>query len=1065
MEEPYEFYTRIQKLEPGEKCLWSGLPPPVQLAYLLSSPLCRSGPHVLVGGKAGFFKDLKTALSFFEPYWKGFSLEESPPEAGTNPALPAKNLSEIHRIRWLSAAHQAKKTDIFFITPQALLKKTCSPEALKNQTLPIKVGENLPAFFFQSLKKMAFTGTDRVEAPGEFSMRGAVLDLFTPFEGALRIQLTGEEILEIKTFDPLSQKSKKPLKSAHLQPLFLKKPTSSPFISLDHFPPSLSPLIWHLPDSPGGSVPLFPRYKKIRQIQFCVPEKTTKPDPTLKTEKNIKDFFKNPHWTEEIKSLRNQGFYVLLATGGENKQNLFKKLTKARLGIKQTNNFSEMKAEQEQNHRLIHFINRSLPENYYLHQEKTFLLRTPRFYEKTLPDFFIPPPHTAESFDFAHLNYGDLIVHKKHGIGQFQQLSTMDFGTGPGEFLILKYKNQDKLYLPVYNIHQVGRYIGSHYENFLDQLGDKRWLRTKEKVRHQLKNMTLQLIRLYSKRSQIKRKPFPPVDRDFKTFEREFAFPETPDQAQAIKDTLYDLTGKDSPMDRLVCGDVGFGKTEVAQRAAFKVIEAGFQVCIMTPTTLLSFQHFRNFKERFKNWPVHIELLNRFVSLKNTHRILENSRAGKVDILIGTHRILHNRLCFKNPGLLIIDEEHLFGVKSKEGFKHFASSIDTLSLSATPIPRSLSMSLSGLRPLSVINTPPLNRKPIQTSVHVFNKSLIQQACLKELNRKGQILFLHNRIQDIHQVAEDLKKLLPQVRIRVAHGQMKELQSRVAWDFFSHRFDMLVCTTIVEAGMDFSLAGTLFVNEADKLGLSQLHQIRGRVGRSEKESYCYLLLPPQKKISSAALKRLQIIKENNQPGAGWWIARHDLQMRGAGNLMGREQSGFLNDVGFEMYFDLLKENIHQLSLEPKSWSQEPEMSFKTPAFLPKSYIPHEKIRLLFYKKLSFTSQERQIKNITDELKDFAGPLPPEAKNLITLSQCRIAAKKLHIKELSYRKPYLYLYFEESGPMGQARPKSQWFKKNSCEWKGKNTLRSFMEKENLPGILNHLQSLQKMLVLTD
>jgi len=518
--------------------------------------------------------------------------------------------------------------------------------------------------------------------------------------------------------------------------------------------------------------------------------------------------------------------------------------------------------------------------------------------------------------------------------------------------------------------------------------------------------MALDLMSLYDQRNSITRKKFSPPKKDFKQFEQEFLFTETPDQKKAINDILKDLTLKEKPSDRLICGDTGFGKTEVALRAIFKVVEDFFQVCLIAPTTILSFQHFERFKERLKKWPINIRLLNRFTSLKDRKEILQETKQGKVDILIGTHRVLNKDLHFKKLGLLVIDEEHLFGVKSKEMIKKWHSHVDTISLSATPIPRSLSMSLSGLRDISVILTPPLHRKAVKTYISPFKENLIKEATLKEINRQGQIIFIHNRISDIFEVENKLKTLLPNVRIQTAHGKMKNLQQKLVLDFFQQKFDLLLCTTIVESGMDFPKAGTLFINNASLFGLSQLHQIRGRIGRSERQSFCYLLIDPRKKTPEPALERLKIIQQHNHPGAGLMIAQQDLETRGAGDLMGAEQSGFLQDIGYEMYFEFLKENIASVKKEDQTPNIEPNIQIKQSAFFSRNYLPHEKIRLAFYKKLSIATTKEEIKQIETELIDFAGPLPEPAKNLILLSHCRQIAKKCHFKELLQRSSDLY-----------------------------------------------------------
>lgn len=1057
----------ITSLKPGQPLKLPFPPDPVYLAGVVSfSP--PSGPHVFVSENFDPLHQLHQALRFFEPCQKVFFFSKRSLK-DLKSLSPAPLNEEACRIQWLAQAAQAKKTDIFLITEEGLFHNTLPPRDLKRQNLTVKAGHPLPGGFFKKLKKLSYISRDRVEASGEFSFRGAVLDIYSPLSGPLRMELIGEEVLTIKTFDPHHQKSLESLQEVCLPPLLYSPPaktSSGPksFISLDHFQSSI-PLLWHLEDSPSllKSLSLNQR-KKIREVRFSPSFfKREKPLPKqgIVFPFTVPDnrFFKNPReGVETIQKSRGEGFLVFLATGGGAlPSSLNSSLKQAGFQLLKEDLWPQMRQEQTNNPRAIHIIERALPGSVVLNREKVYLLRVPSRNPQTKPAEFFLPDKIIKSLTFSELRPGDLAVHKQQGIGQFQSLKVFNFGTGPQEFLVLNYRGQDKLYVPVYNIHQIQKYTGSRNKNFIDKLGDKRWLNTRQRVKNRLRDMTLELIRLYSLRTSVHRKPFPKDSPEFKKFEADFPFQETPDQMQAIADTLKDLTECPFPSDRLICGDVGFGKTEVAMRAAFKVVEAGFQVCLMAPTTILSFQHFRNFQERFKKWAVHIQLLNRFCPAQTQKQILKQAREGRLDILIGTHRLLSRELEFKNPGLLIIDEEHLFGVKSKERLKLFKSSLDTLSLSATPIPRSLSMSLSGLRPLSVINTPPLNRQRISTTVHVFHIDLIKEAVFKELKRGGQILFVHNRIQDIHTVADTLKKHLPKARVRVAHGKMKELQSRIVLDFFHHRFDMLVCTTIMESGMDFSLAGTLFINEADDLGLSQLHQLRGRIGRSERKSYCYLLLKPHKKIQPPALKRLQILQENNHPGAGLMIARHDLQMRGGGDLMGSRQSGFLgDDVGFEMYFELLKENIQTLcSQEPVS-PPEPDLFFNVAAFLPESHLPHEKIRLLFYKKLSFAASLREIDKLREEIRDFMGPLPPEAENLITLSRCRLKAKQLHIREINSRPPFLYVNFSKSTPLktGQIL---KWVEEGKGTLSDTYTLKIPFKKESLKTVLCLLEEL--------
>ncbi|MDE0518252.1 MAG: DEAD/DEAH box helicase, partial [Bdellovibrionales bacterium] len=825
--------------------------------------------------------------------------------------------------------------------------------------------------------------------------------------------------------------------------------------------------------------------KKEGALEILFPSEEIKRGPEnlapTKSEINqisIKNFFNHSDWPTKIKEQRKKGFFIFICVRKERvRRELKTDLESIGLKVKEEKSWFDMKEDQQKDSLTVHFIKSFNCEPCIWPQENIFLLNAKKFQShisippqqkkpmskeslpnrprkgkpQTSPPIEKKPIETTkgtldqykQALHFSQLKPGDVAIHRQHGLGVFKKLELLDFGTGQNEFLILEYRGGDRLFVPVYALHQVQKYSSpfslTSHSHLLDKLGDTRWLNTKKKVKKQMQDMTMELINLYSVRTSLKRKKFSSTSESFEQFEDEFPFTETPDQKKAIEDIIKDLSQKEQPADRLICGDTGFGKTEVALRAAFKVIEEGFQVCLIAPTTILSFQHFERAKERFKNWPILLRLLNRFTPLPERKKILKETKEGKVDILIGTHRILSQDIQFKKLGLLIIDEEHLFGVKSKEKLKNWYSHVDTISLSATPIPRSLSMSLSGIRDMSVILTPPLNRKPVHTFISPFKESLIKTALLKELDRNGQVIFIHNRIADIHIIEEKIKKLLPSIRVRIAHGKRKDLQQKTVLDFFYQKFDLLLCTTIVESGMDFPKANTMFINQAEQFGLSQLHQLRGRIGRSERSSYCYLLIDPRKKIPGPAMERLKIIQENNQPGAGITVAQYDLEMRGAGELMGAEQSGFLQNIGYEMYFEFLQEMISSLKTGKTTPSiPEPDLKFKQAAFLPKSYIPHEKTRLVFYKKLAAATKEEEIEQIKTELKDFAGSLPEETKNLIFLSHLRLLAKKAHIREMSYNPPFLYMSLADSTPLSSSLI-LQWIETGLGEWQNKNTLK--------------------------
>lgn len=622
----------------------------------------------------------------------------------------------------------------------------------------------------------------------------------------------------------------------------------------------------------------------------------------------------------------------------------------------------------------------------------------------------------ANALSFGDIKPGDLIVHKSHGVGIYKGLEVMPIQGKDSEFIQIQYKGGDKLYLPVYRIGQLQKYSGPGSDKLIDKLGSNQWEKTKSKVKKKLQDIAAELLKLYAKRASIQKEPFSPPDDDFIEFENNFPYIETEDQLKAIGEILLDMTS-DKPMDRLICGDVGFGKTEVAMRAAFKAVQDGKQVAVIAPTTVLSFQHLKNFKKRFKNWPIEIKSLNRFVPRKAANETLNNLKSGKVDIVIGTHRLFSKDVDFKNLGLLIIDEEQKFGVKHKERIRQIKSSVDTLALSATPIPRTLNLSLVGIRDLSLINTAPMDRLPTRTFISKFDKDTIHKGVMSEIERGGQVFFLHNRVQSIYSLTDELRELLPNVRIKVAHGQMNETDlEKTMLEFFNHEIDMLVCTTIIESGMDIPNANTMFIDNAHHLGLSQLYQLRGRVGRSKQRAYCYLIIPSQKRLDADAQERLRVIQENTELGSGIKVAQYDLELRGSGDILGSEQSGHVNAVGHELYLELLEEAIlEQKGEPPKDAGVDPEINLRVAAYIPANYIKDVKIRLSYYKTLSQIEEPEDLDQIEDDLKDQFGKIPEEVSNLMGLMMIRKQCKDLSIKDLSAGKNILTLNLTEKTPL--------------------------------------------------
>ncbi len=619
---------------------------------------------------------------------------------------------------------------------------------------------------------------------------------------------------------------------------------------------------------------------------------------------------------------------------------------------------------------------------------------------------------------FQDLNPGDRVVHMQHGIAVYEGLKRMQVGGIESEFLALSYKDSDKLYLPIYRIGQIQKYSGPGGEAQLDKLGGTGWAKTKIRVRHHLREIASELLRLYAMRSQTQRLPFPhdeKADAEFEAFEATFPYDETDDQLKAIEAILHDLSSE-KPMDRLVCGDVGFGKTEVAMRATFKAIQGKRQVAVLAPTTVLSFQHFETFTRRFKDWPVVIRALNRFVPPQQARQTLQDLKEGRVDILIGTHRLLSKDVAFKNLGLLVIDEEQRFGVGHKERIRKLRIGVDTLTLSATPIPRTLNMSLVGIRDLSLINTPPSDRLPTRTFVCKFDEETVRRGILNEIHRGGQVFYLHNRVQSIYSVADELRKLVPEARIRVGHGQMQEHElEETMLAFFNHEIDVLLSTTIIESGIDNPRANTMFIDQAHTFGLSQLYQLRGRVGRSKERAYCYLLIPPNKRLDADAQERLKVIHENTALGSGITIAHHDLELRGAGNLLGEDQSGHVEAVGYETYLELLEETLRELKGEEVTERVDPDINVRIPALIPDQYMPDLRIRLAWYRRFASIQTPEDVDQLEGELRDQFGRPPEEVLNLLGLMLIRSLCRELHIRDLSSGPKAISLAFTEHTPL--------------------------------------------------
>ncbi len=617
--------------------------------------------------------------------------------------------------------------------------------------------------------------------------------------------------------------------------------------------------------------------------------------------------------------------------------------------------------------------------------------------------------------DLSELKDGDPIVHEQYGVGRFRGLFNLDFGEGESEFLLLEYFGDDKLYVPVSNLDLISRYSGGPAETApLHKLGSDQWDKAKKRALKQIHDTAADLLNIYSQRSIKKGYAFKINLQDYERFTDGFPFEETEDQLTAINAVINDMESQ-KPMDRLICGDVGFGKTEVALRAAFIAANDGKQVAILVPTTLLAEQHYNNFMDRFSESPIKIAEISRFKSKKEQAESLVKLANGEIDIIIGTHRLIQNDIKFKNLGLIIIDEEHRFGVRQKELLKAMRAEVDVLTLTATPIPRTLSMAMEGLREFSIISTPPQKRLSIKTFVNNYSEGIIREAVLREFNRGGQVYFLHNDVDTILSMKEKLEKLLPEARIEIAHGQMRERElERVMHDFYQQKANILLCTTIIETGIDIPSANTIIMNRADMFGLAQLHQLRGRVGRSHHQAYAYLLVDPDRKISSHAQKRLEAIQLLEDLGAGYYLAIHDLEIRGAGELLGDNQSGQMHEIGFNLYVDMLNYAVKQLKIGKKLSIDNPlqkntEINLHTPAIITNSYCGDINERLVLYKRLSSLNDHEALMEMKEELIDRFGVMPEQTQSLISFHDLRIYIQHLDIKKIDASDASIHISF--------------------------------------------------------
>ncbi|ADQ18266.1 transcription-repair coupling factor [Leadbetterella byssophila DSM 17132] len=928
--------------------------------------------------------------------------------------------------------------------PEALVEKVVSKKSLVANTLKVKVGDTLDLnFVTELLDSYQFEKTDFVYEPGQFAVRGGILDVFSySAEVPYRIELFGDEVESIRAFEAESQLSTQKTDQISITPNLQDKLQVEETVSFFNFLPSdalmaINDLSFILDRSDAYYQKVERRYEETGSgdINLNLP-----PHVTHMNSEEIKkevakhttiEWGKSGYFTKaevfEFESKPQPSFhkdFQLLNQNLTEKQVEGYSIFIASDSLKQLNRLETLFAEVNPQFKFTP-LSANLREGFIDVQNKLLVYTEHQIFErfnryKEKEKFNKSKALTLK--ELKTLQPGDFVTHVDYGIGRFAGMETIDVGGKKQEAIRLVYRDNDLLYVNIHSLHKISKYSGKEGEPpTMSKLGSGEWEVRKSKVKKQVKDIAKELIALYAKRREAPGFAFSPDNYLQIELESSFMYEDTPDQAAATAKVKADME-KPYPMDRLVCGDVGFGKTEVAIRAAFKAAVDGKQVAVLVPTTILALQHFRTFSERLSNMPVTVDYLNRFKTTKDTNKTLKDVKEGKVDILIGTQKLLSKSLQFKDLGLLIIDEEQKFGVKAKDRIKELKLNVDVLTLTATPIPRTLHFSLMGARDLSVIATPPPTRQTVETRVETFKEEIIRDAITYELNRGGQVFFVHNRVGDIDRIANIIYRLVPEAKIGVAHGQMEgEKLEKVMIRFIENETNILISTNIIESGLDIPNANTIIINQAHMFGLSDLHQMRGRVGRSNKKAFCYLLTPPLSSLTTDARKRMQTIEQFSDLGDGFKVAMRDLDIRGAGNLLGAEQSGFINDLGYEMYHKILDEAVSELKeTEFRSLFEEElsEKNFKIEdcqietdmqILIPDAYISNIAERLSVYNTIDTLKTEDELNKLKSSLIDRFGPLPDEVEELFKIVRIRWKAEFIGFEKLVLKNNKLKGYF--------------------------------------------------------
>ncbi|MFC1732932.1 transcription-repair coupling factor [candidate division KSB1 bacterium] len=958
------------------------------------------------------------------------------PTSYKRPYEPEKtdNANVLMRAEVLNRINANPKRGIIVTYPEALIERVVSKKFLSSNTLKLKKGEQVSVDFVADLlNEYDFERTDFVVEPGQFSIRGGIIDVFGfsndyPF----RIEFFGNEVESIRSFDPESQLSNDRLSFVNILPDVQNRKLVEIKESILSYLP-LHSIIWF--DDVAFTVDkINQEFEKAERIFSELTGDTIQHEPnqifidgkaffSQLSERTIIEFGKQFFFkTDEVfeydmkpQPSFNKNFEILLKKLEQNAASGFKNFIAAD-NPKQSERIytilNDIRKDQEQNESLFYPLFFALHEGFEDHKLKISCYTDHQIFERYHKFVLRDRLKGKEALtlkEIYDLNPGDYVTHIDHGIGRFDGLEKLEVNGKQQEAIRLTYKDNDLLYVSIHSLHRIAKYVGKEGKAPpMHRLGSNVWKTLKNKTKNRVKDIAKELIKLYASRKSTEGFPFSPDSYLQHELEASFIYEDTPDQVKATADVKKDMEAA-HPMDRLICGDVGFGKTEIAIRAAFKSVAESKQVALLVPTTILALQHYNTFTDRLKEFPCKVAYISRFKTPKQQKETLEGVANGSIDILIGTHRMISKDVKFKDLGLLIIDEEQKFGVAAKEKIKQLKVNVDNLTLTATPIPRTLQFSLMGARDLSVINTPPPNRYPVQTELHSFSETIIRDAIHYELSRGGQVYFVHNRIQNIMEVAGMIQRLIPDARVAVGHGQLEGHKlERIMLDFINIEYDILVATTIIESGLDIPNVNTIIINEAQNYGLSDLHQLRGRVGRTNKKAFCYLLAPPLSVVSDEARKRLKAIEEFSDLGSGFNIAMRDLDIRGAGNILGAEQSGFISDIGFEMYHKILDEALSELKEnefrelfkqdEDRDYISDCVIETDLEILIPDDYITNIAERLSLYKEIDNIETEDGLHSFNDRLTDRFGPIPPQTLELIDTIRFRWLAKKIGFEKV-------------------------------------------------------------------